>query len=203
MRKHDSASKFLSTLLCLIACIVFILQGCGKVPDPGSKPTIEEMASAIHSKTQANLMQAADKMGQTIEERINKIKIGADKDTFISFVLSDSFPGKSMDGQIVGFVDASGYGERLPDGQYGIRISFGEKNFNRQSEFIKKQSEFINVKNGESYFFDTKIEIIEDPDGGYVSEFSVEKGCTKLSFIKKTFHGDLVRCTICLDCPSC
>lgn len=39
-------------------------------------------------------------------------------------------------------------GDILPDGQYGVKLYFDEKN-------RKKPSEFINVKTEEQYLFDT------------------------------------------------
>lgn len=131
----------------------------------------KEMAHAIYKKTKKDLIKAAKKGGHSIEKRINKIRVGADEETFISFVLSDTFPDEFTDGKIVGFVDVSGYGDTLPDGQYSVKIYFEEKNF-------KKPSEFINVTTGEQYLFETDTKIIENPVGINASEFKIIKGST-------------------------
>jgi hypothetical protein len=153
-------------------------------------------ASAIYSKTLANLMQAAEKTGHSIEKRIDKIKIGVDEATFISFVLSDTFPDEFKDGESVGFVDASGFGDRLPDGQYEVKIYFDEKNRD-------KQSEFINATTGRKYHFDTDTKKIEDPVGINVSEFSIKKGCTWIYVLQILPDGTHIVREVCLDCPEC
>lgn len=196
MKKNDHAIRILTTLLFLAVCILLTLQGCKKRFCPDEKPDLSNMVSAIYSNTQNNLMAAAQQLGHSIDKRINKIKIGADKNTFISFVLSDSFPDKFTDGDIIGFVDVSGYGEKLPDGRYGVKIYFDEEN-------IDKDSEFINVESGKKYFFGTETQTIKDHDSVYISEFSIKKGCTWISVLIITLHGNAMIRDVCLDCPMC
>ena len=139
--------------------------------DGSSSDTLNVSAFSIYTKTLTDLMKAAKKMDHSIEQRIGKIKIGIDEETFISFVLSDTFPDEFTDGEIVGFIDVSGYGDTLPDGQYGVKLYFDEKNRN-------KPSEFINVITREQYFFETEAQTIEDPVGISASEFKIIKGST-------------------------
>ena len=129
-------------------------------------------------------------MDHSIEQRIGKIKIGIDEETFISFVLSDTFPDEFTDGEIVGFVDVAGFGDILPDGQYGVKIYFDEKNRN-------KPSEFINVITREQYFFETETQTIEAPVGISASEFKIIKGstCIQVCLIMPT--GTCVISTVC------
>jgi hypothetical protein len=114
-----------------------------------------------------------------------------DETTFISFVLSDTFPDEFMDGDIVGFVDVSGYGDILPDGQYGVKIYFDKKNWT-------KPSEFINVTTGEQYPFETNTKIIEDPVGMDASEFKIIKGSTCIQVCVITVTGTWVCSTVCI-----
>lgn len=154
-------------------------------------------ASSIYSNTLANLMRAAGKAGHSIDQRIDKIRIGVDETTFISFVLSDTFPDEFTDGDIVGFVDASGFGDRLPDGQYGVKVFFDEKNTN-------KPSEFINVTTGEQYLFDTDNRKIENSDDISASEYSITtEECIWITFPWENFAGDIIYIDICLNCPDC
>jgi hypothetical protein len=153
-------------------------------------------ASAIYSNTLANLMRAAKKTGHSIDQRIGKIQIGIDETTFISFVLSDTFPDEFKDGEIVGFVDASGFGDKLPDGQYEVKIYFDEENHDNQSEFI-------NVTTGKKYYFDTDTETIEAPKGINTCESRIIKGCTWISVLIITPHGTAIIREVCLDCPEC
>ena len=158
--------------------------------DDGS-PSNTVNVSAIYSKTQANLMQAAEKMGHSIEKRIGNIKIGIDEETFISFVPSDTFPDEFMDGEIIGFVDVLGFGDKLPDGQYSVKIYFDEKNLN-------KPSEFINVSTGEQYLFETDTIEIEDPVGIDASEYKIIKGSTCIQVCIIVFPtGTCIIRTIC------
>ena len=150
----------------------------------------------IYSKTLTNLMQAAEKMGHSIEKRINKIQIGVDENTFVSFVLSDTFPDEFTDGESVGFVDVSGFGAKLPDGQYAVKIYFDEKNRDEPSEFI-------NTTTGKQYFFDTDTKTIKAPVGINTSEFGIRKGCTWITVEWKSLSGDIIIREICLDCPEC
>lgn len=158
--------------------------------------SVKEMAHAILKKTKKDLIKAAKKKDHSIEKRINNIKIGVDEDTFISFVLSDTFPDEFTDGEIVGFVDVSGYGDKLPDGQYEVKIYFDEDNHDRQSEFI-------NVTTGKKYYFDTDTKKIEDPTDIYASEYRIIKGCTWITVEWKSLSGDIIIREICLDCPEC
>jgi hypothetical protein len=141
-------------------------------------------------------MQAAEKTGHSIEKRIDKIKIGVDEATFISFVLSDTFPDEFKDGEIVGFVDVSGFGDKLPDGQYEVKIYFDEENHD-------KPSEFINVKTGKQYHFDTDTKKIKVPKGINTCEYSIKKGCTWIQVLMVTIYGDALLVDVCLDCPEC
>ncbi|WP_320044553.1 hypothetical protein [uncultured Desulfobacter sp.] len=150
----------------------------------------------IYSKTLANLMQAAEKMGHSIEHRIDNIKIGIDEETFISFVLSDTFPDKYTDGEIVGFVDVSGFGDGLPDGQYGVKMHFEKKTLN-------KPSEFINITTGEQYLFETDTERVDASVAINTSEFSIKKGCTWIYVLRKLIDGTYIIRKVCLDCPGC
>ena len=149
-------------------------------------------ASSIYSSTQTNLMKASEKAGHSIDQRIDKIRIGVDETTFISFVLSDTFPDEFMDGDIVGFVDVSGYGDTLPDGQYGVKIYFDEKNWS-------KPSEFINLTTGEQYLFDTITKEIEDPVDSTFHEFSIIKGstCVQVCVITPPLGTCVIR-TVCI-----
>ncbi|WP_320044556.1 hypothetical protein [uncultured Desulfobacter sp.] len=158
--------------------------------------SVKNMAAAIYKKTKADLMKAAKKKNHSIKQRIDKIQIGASEDSFISFVLSDTFPDEFMDGEIVGFVDVSGYGDRLPDGQYEVKIYFDEKNLN-------KPSEFINVKTEKQYLFDTDTKKIKDPVSTNASEFSIKKGCTWIYVLGILPDGTAIIRKVCLDCPEC
>nr|WP_320191410.1 hypothetical protein [uncultured Desulfobacter sp.] len=154
-------------------------------------------ASRVHSKTQDHLIRAAKKMNHSIEQRIDKIQIRADEKIFISIVPSDTFPDKLTDGDIVGFVDVSGFGDRLPNGQYGIKIYFDEKNPN-------KPSEFINVNTGEQYLFDTDTKKIEAPDAISASELSITtEECIWITVPWENLSGDIFYFDICLNCPEC
>ena len=153
-------------------------------------------ASAIYSSTQTNLTKAAEKAGHSIDQRIDKIRIGVDETTFISFVLSDTFPDEFKDGEIVGFVDASGFGDKLPDGQYEVKIYFDEENHD-------KPSEFINVKTGKQYHFDTDTERINTPSGRTACEFGIKKGCTWIQVSITSPSGNIFIRWVCLDCPDC
>nr|WP_319494216.1 hypothetical protein [uncultured Desulfobacter sp.] len=157
-----------------------------------------DKASSGHSETQGHLMRAAQKMGYSIEKKINKIKIRADEKNFLSIVFSDTFPDKFTDGEIVGFVDVSGFGDRLPDGQYGIKIYFDEKNWS-------KPSEFINVKSEEKYFFDTDTEKIEASSVNInASECSItEEECIWVDVSIPLPGGTIIHRTICVNCPDC
>lgn len=150
----------------------------------------KEMASTLYKKTKKDLIKAANKMDHSIEKRINKIRVGADEETFISFVLSDTFPDKFTDGEIVGFVDVSGYGDTLPDGQYSVKIYFDEKNW-------PKPSEFINVTTGEQYPFETNTKIIENPVGMDASEFKIIKGSTCIQVCLILPGGTCLIQTVC------
>jgi hypothetical protein len=156
----------------------------------------KEMASAIYKKTKKDLIKAAKKKGHSIEKRINKIQVGADEETFISFVLSDTFPDEFTDGESVGFVDVSGFRDKFPDGQYEVKIYFDEKNRD-------KQSEFINITTGEKYFFDTDTEKVETPKGVTACEFSIKKGCTWIDVLQILPDGTGIIHKVCLDCPEC
>jgi hypothetical protein len=149
-------------------------------------------ASSIYSNTLANLMRAAKKTGHSINQRIGKIQIGIDETTFISFVLSDTFPDEFMDGDIVGFVDVSGYGDTLPDGQYGVKIYFDEENRNNPSEFI-------NIETEKQYRFATNTEKVEDPVGINASEFRIIKGSTCIEVLFYLPDGTAIVCEICTD----
>jgi hypothetical protein len=155
-------------------------------------------ASAIYGNTLANLMRAAKKTDHSIDQRIDKIRIGVDEETFISFVLVDTFPDEFKDGEIVGFVDASGFGDKLPDGQYEVKIYFDEENRD-------KQSEFINVTTGEQYLFDTNTKEIEDTDAINVSKATIteEEECNWVEVDIRFPDGTIVRRMICLNCPDC
>ncbi|MCG8550925.1 MAG: hypothetical protein MI799_11035, partial [Desulfobacterales bacterium] len=120
-----------------------------------------------------------------------KIKIGIDEETFISFVLSDTFPDEFTDGEIVGFVDLAGYGDILPDGQYGVKIYFDEKNRN-------KPSEFINVITREQYFFEAETKAIEDLIGISTSEFKIIKGSTCVQVCLILPSGTCLIQTVCI-----
>ena len=162
----------------------------------GGKPTIQEKAFRIHRKTKDHLMHAAKKMDHSIEKRINKIKIGADEKTFVSFVLSDTFPDEFTDGEIVGFVDVSGFGDGLPDGQYGVKMYFEEKHRN-------KPSQFINITTGEEFLFETDTEKIDASIAKNTSEFSIKKGCTWIYVLSKLLDGTYIILKVCIDCPDC
>ncbi len=153
------------------------------------------MASAIYKKTKTDLIKVAKKKGHSIEKRINKIQIGVDENTFVSFVLSDTFPDEFTDGEIVGFVDVSGF-DKLPDGQYEVKIYFDEEN-------LDKQSEFINVTTGKQYFFDTDTKKIKNPTCINTSEFGIKKGCTWVYTYIELPDGTIIIHEICLDCPEC
>ena len=156
----------------------------------------KEMASAVFKKTKNDLIKAAKKKDHLIEKRINKIQIGMDEDIFVSFVLSDTFPDKFSDGEIVGFVDVSGFGDGLPDGQYCVKMYFEEKNRN-------KPSEFINVTTGEQYLFETDTEKIEASVAKNTCEFSIKKGCTWINVLIELIDGTYIIRKVCLDCPEC
>ncbi|MCG8553159.1 MAG: hypothetical protein MI799_22355 [Desulfobacterales bacterium] len=156
----------------------------------------KELASAVYKKTKKDLRKKKKKKGHSIEKRINKIQVGADEETFISFVLSDTFPDEFKDGESVGFVDVSGFGDRLPDGQYEVKIYFDEDNHD-------KQSEFINVTTGKQYYFDTDTRKIKVPKGINACEYSIKKGCTWITVLMVTLHGDAFLVDVCLDCPEC
>ncbi|WP_320044554.1 hypothetical protein [uncultured Desulfobacter sp.] len=187
---------------CFIAELFLIigLTQSGYAADPASDYN-ENSSNAvnvfdIYSKTLANLMQAAEKMGHSIEKRINKIQIGVDEKTFISFVLSDSFPDEFKAGESVGFVDVSGFGDRLPDGQYEVKIYFDEEN-------LDKPSEFINTTTGKQYLFDTNTKKKKDPVSINTSEFGIRKGCTWVyAYVVLPDLTVIIR-EICLDCPEC
>jgi hypothetical protein len=156
----------------------------------------KEMASAIYKKTKKDLVKAAKKRGHSIEKRINKIQVGTDEETFISFVLSDTFPDEFTDGEVVGFADASGFSDKLPDGQYEVKIYFDEENHD-------KSSEFINITTGEKYSFDTDTEKIETPKGINACESRIIKGCTWISVLFLLPDGTGFIREVCLDCPEC
>nr|WP_321403312.1 hypothetical protein [uncultured Desulfobacter sp.] len=151
---------------------------------------VKEMASSIYKKTKTDLMRTAKKMNHSIEKRIGKIQIGADADTFISFVLSDIFPDKFTDGEIVGFMDVSGYGDDLPDGQYGVKIYFDEKN-------LKKPSEFISVTTGEQYLFETNTKELKEPVGIKANESKIIKGSTCIQVCLILPSGTCLIQTVC------
>jgi hypothetical protein len=157
-----------------------------------------EKVSGVHSKTQDNLMRAAKKLDHSIEQRIDKIKIRKDKDSFISFVLSDTFPDKFKEGEILGFADVSGYGDKLPDGQYGVKIFFDEKN-------LKKPSEFTNVTTGEQYLFITDTKKTENSDNISTSEFSITtEECIWITVVAGILpDGSYIIRYVCLNCPDC
>ena len=152
----------------------------------------KEMASSLYKKTKKDLIKAAKKKGHSIEKRIEKIQIGVDEKTFISFVLSDTFPDNFTDGKIVGFGDVSGYGDSLPDGQYSVKIYFDEKNWS-------KPSEFINIATGEEYLFETDTRIIENPVGINANESKIIKGSTCIQVCYILLSGTCLIRTICYD----
>ena len=160
--------------------------------DGSSSETVNVSAFSIYTKTLTNLMKAAKKMDHSIEQRIGKIKIGIDEETFISFVLSDTFPDEFTDGETVGFIDVSGFGDKLPDGQYGVKIYFGEEN-------LDKQSEFINVTTGEQYLFAAHIEKLEGTISKNSSEFKIIKGSTCIEVLYYLPDGTAIVCEICID----
>lgn len=167
-----------------------------RVKQIGNKYFCKRDGCCRFQKNQERCDKGCKKRGHSIEKRINKIQIGADEETFVSFVLSDTFPDEFKDGEPVGFIDVAGFGDKLPDGQYEVKIYFDEENRDRRSEFI-------NVTTEKKYYFDTDTEIIEAPKGINTSEFRVIKGCTWVTVYKVTLHGNILIREVCLDCPEC